>query len=91
MNEMHKWVIGSTLAVLILIISLGYFVPLESYTTEGSCGGRGEKPVDIHLSRLAGDSIQKVRDKHKSVDFSNGFTTVNEGCSLSAKYTLYYL
>jgi hypothetical protein len=86
---MYKWAIGSIAGILMLVISLGYFVPLESYTAKGSCGN--EEPNQIRLSKLKGDSLQKVRDEHKSVDFSKGFTTVNEGCSITAKYTLYYL
>ena len=80
MKKIHRWLIASAAILLLVILSLGYFVPLGSYTASGCT----TEVVKQRLHIIAGDSIDKVRN-----DTSRAHPL--EGCSKTTKYTLYVL
>ena len=76
---MNKLVI-ITLPIIILL--LGLFIPLGSYTTTRGCPVEPIPSKRLHL--ITGDSIEKV----KSSDVE---PLPNEGCSANTKFVLYLL
>ena len=87
MTKIHKRNIIIAVSLLVFI-AVGRFVPLESYTTDGSCGS--STPAEVRLSVLTGDSIQEIHEQNSNDDLDqNTRYKIEGGCSLSARYTLY--
>lgn len=80
MKKLHKWLIACVAVSLLATLSLGYFMPLGSYTA----GGCTTEIAEQRLHMIAGDSLEKVRN---NTSIARPF----EGCSMTIKYTLYVL
>ncbi len=80
MNKKRTLLISFVL--IILLLGLGYFLPLETYTTTHGCPS--ETTPNKRISLLFGDSIEKI----KTGDVE---PLPTEGCSQNTKFTLYLL
>jgi hypothetical protein len=68
--------------LVIVLLILGWFLPLGSYTTTKGCPVDPTPTERLHL--IFGDSIQKIKD-------SDIEPTPNIGCAVNTKYVLYFL
>lgn len=74
-----KTIIAGSIIVLLI---LGWFLPLGSYTTTRGCPVDPTPSKRLHL--IFGDSIQEI--KNGDVE-----PPPNVGCSMNTKYVLYFL
>lgn len=74
-----KFIIAGSIIVLLI---LGWFLPLGSYTTTKGCPVDPTPTERLHL--IFGDTIQEI--KHGDVE-----PPPNVGCSMNTKYVLYFL
>lgn len=77
----------TSLAIVIglsVILLVGFFVPLGSYTTTGGCPLDRPTPAKrLHL--IIGDSLDRIKDH------DNDPEPLGAGCTVDTKYTLYLL
>lgn len=74
-----KYIIAGSIIVLLI---LGWFFPLGSYTTTKGCPVEPTPTERLHI--IFGDSIQKIMDGDVE-------PPPNVGCSMNIKYVLYFL
>jgi len=67
---------------IVVLIVLGWFLPLGSYTTTKGCPADPTPTKRLHL--IFGDSIQEIKN-------SDIEPPPNVGCSINTKYVLYFL
>lgn len=79
---MNKKITAFTLFATFLLITLGYLIPIGSYTTTQGCT-LDNKPTQ-RLSLLKGQNIDEIK-KQDIPPLSN------MGCSINTKYTLYII
>lgn len=66
---------------IIILLILGWFLPLGNYTTTKGCPVDPTPTEKLHL--IFGDSIQEIKNSDIALP--------NDGCFINTKYVLYFL